>query len=131
MGDDQSAIMMSYVANLGSTQQFLFAPNLISVHAHHHACGDFSAPTPTTWYLSQLDLGMRGPFPRFELDHKLIWHNETCTEVSKTKSFSSDAHSTTTAVGRGSLASYPGPAQLSIAISTASDEKLGGAWERG
>ena len=29
------------------------------------------------------------------------------------------------------LASFPGPAQLSVAISTASDEKLGGAWERG
>ena len=33
------------------------------------------------------------------------------------------------------VASFPGPAQLSVAISTlfrtASDEKLGGAWERG
>ena len=33
-----------------------------------------------------------------------------------------------------SLASFPGPAQLSVAITlfrTASEEKLGGAWERG
>ena len=29
------------------------------------------------------------------------------------------------------IASFPGPAQLSIAISTASDRKLNGAWERG
>ena len=29
------------------------------------------------------------------------------------------------------LASFPGPAQLPIAFNTASDEKLGGAWERG
>ena len=29
------------------------------------------------------------------------------------------------------LASFPGPAQLSVAFSTASDGKLGGAWERG
>ena len=29
------------------------------------------------------------------------------------------------------LALFPGPTQLSIAISTASDEKLGGAWEQG
>ena len=73
---------MSYVVNLGSTQQFLIAPNLIIVHTRCHACGEFSARTLTTWYLSHLDLGMRGPFPRFELDHKLIWHNETSTEVS-------------------------------------------------
>ena len=29
------------------------------------------------------------------------------------------------------LASFPGPAQLSVAITTASNEKLDGAWERG
>ena len=29
------------------------------------------------------------------------------------------------------LASYPGPAQLSVACSTRSDGKLGGAWVRG
>ena len=29
------------------------------------------------------------------------------------------------------IASFPGPAQYFIAISTNSDEKLGGAWERG
>ena len=29
------------------------------------------------------------------------------------------------------IASFPGPTQLSITISTASDEKLGGAWKRG
>ena len=29
------------------------------------------------------------------------------------------------------LASFPGPTQLSVTISTASNGKLGGAWERG
>ena len=29
------------------------------------------------------------------------------------------------------VASFPGPAQLSVACSTTSDGKLGGAWERG
>ena len=34
-------------------------------------------------------------------------------------------------LGEDGLASFPGPAQFSIIISTTNDEKLGGAWERG
>ena len=42
----------------------------------------------------------------------------------------------TTVVSDRKLASFPGPTQLFVAITptlfcTASDEKLGGAWERG